>query len=83
MMVSNRDFVMARAVRNNPDGSILSNHVSVEFPDAGECKGFVRGEIFASGYHIVPTGPNSCTCVYVVQVDPKGVRRKLNFPDFL
>lgn len=71
MMVSNRDFVMARAVRTFPDGSILSNHVSVVYPGVDEVRGFVRGDVFASGYHIVPTA-DGCTCVYVVQIDPKG-----------
>lgn len=72
MVVSNRDFVMARAVRVNDDGSILANHVSIEHPEKGDQKGFVRGEIDVSGYYIVPKSDNSCTCYYVVQLDPKG-----------
>eukprot|EP00339_Tiarina_fusa_P019994 CAMPEP_0117036446 /NCGR_PEP_ID=MMETSP0472-20121206/25820_1 /TAXON_ID=693140 ORGANISM="Tiarina fusus, Strain LIS" /NCGR_SAMPLE_ID=MMETSP0472 /ASSEMBLY_ACC=CAM_ASM_000603 /LENGTH=177 /DNA_ID=CAMNT_0004746211 /DNA_START=8 /DNA_END=538 /DNA_ORIENTATION=+ len=72
MVASNRDFVMARSVRVNDDGSIAANHVSIEHPDCGEQKGYVRGEIDVSGYYIVPTGENSCKCYYVVQLDPKG-----------
>merc|ERR1711879_283834 len=72
MVASNRDFVMARSVRENEDGSISANHVSVEHPDVPAEKGFVRGEIDVSGYYIVPTGENSCKCYYVVQLDPKG-----------
>ena len=73
MMVTNRDFVMARAVRRLEDGTILSNHRSVVHPDCGDCKGFVRGDVFESGYYIKPNGNGGCTVVYVVQIDPKGV----------
>jgi len=72
MMVTNRDFVMARAVRRLEDGTILSNHRSVVHPDCGDCKGFVRGDVFESGYYIKPNGNGGCTVVYVVQIDPKG-----------
>lgn len=72
MMVSNRDFVMARSVRTNDDGTIVANHVSIEHPDVGENKGFVRGEIDVSGYFIEPLSDSSCRVTYVVQLDPKG-----------
>ena len=73
MLASNRDFVMSRSVKVNDDGSISANHVSVEHPEMGDQKGYVRGEIDVSGYYITPTGDNSCKCYYVVQLDPKGV----------
>jgi len=73
MVVTNRDFLMARAVRKCDDGVILSNHVSVvSDEDCPDCKGFVRGEVFASGYWIKPNDDNTSTVAYVVQIDPKG-----------
>eukprot|EP00339_Tiarina_fusa_P015843 CAMPEP_0117023768 /NCGR_PEP_ID=MMETSP0472-20121206/17710_1 /TAXON_ID=693140 ORGANISM="Tiarina fusus, Strain LIS" /NCGR_SAMPLE_ID=MMETSP0472 /ASSEMBLY_ACC=CAM_ASM_000603 /LENGTH=205 /DNA_ID=CAMNT_0004729991 /DNA_START=70 /DNA_END=687 /DNA_ORIENTATION=- len=72
MMVTNRDFVMARAVKRNDDGVILSNHVSVVVDDCPDAKGFVRGDVFASGYWIKPNGDGTSTVAYVVQIDPKG-----------
>ena len=71
MVVSNRDFVMARAVKKEGN-VILSNHVSVPYPDHGEQKGYVRGEIDVSGYVIEPLDNGKCSCTYVVQLDPKG-----------
>eukprot|EP01115_Flamella_aegyptia_P014368 TRINITY_DN812_c0_g1_i1.p1 TRINITY_DN812_c0_g1~~TRINITY_DN812_c0_g1_i1.p1 ORF type:complete len:214 (+),score=65.86 TRINITY_DN812_c0_g1_i1:37-642(+) len=71
-LITNRDFLMARAVKTLDDGTILANHVSCEHDDCPEQKGFVRGEIKASGYHFKPTGDNSCKATYVVQIDPKG-----------
>ena len=75
MLVTSRDFVMARSVRRNADGSILSNHVSVVHPGTGDQKGYVRGEVDVSGYFIEPISDSSCKCTYVVQLDPKGVCR--------
>uniref|UniRef100_A0A7S4MT69 START domain-containing protein n=1 Tax=Vannella robusta TaxID=1487602 RepID=A0A7S4MT69_9EUKA len=72
MMVTNRDFVMARAVKRCDDGTILSNHVSVVDDDAPDAKGFVRGDVFASGYWLKPNGDGTSTAAYVVQIDPKG-----------
>ena len=79
MVVSNRDFVMARAVKREGN-VILSNHVSVPYPDHGEQKGYVRGEIDVSGYVIEPLDDGKCTCTYVVQLDPKGVCNSVFFP---
>ena len=73
MLVYNRDFVLSKAVVRR-DGVILANHVSTTHPDAPEQKGFVRGEIYATGYYIIPVSDNESKCVYVIQLDPKGVR---------
>ena len=71
MLVYNRDFVLSKAVVRR-DGVILANHVSTTHPDAPEQKGFVRGEIYATGYYIIPVSDNESKCVYVIQLDPKG-----------
>lgn len=72
MMVTNRDFILSRAVRRKDDGVILSNHVSVNVDECPDEKGFVRAEALASGYWIKPTETGS-TIAYLVQIDPKGV----------
>ena len=71
-MVYPRDFVMSRGIRRKEDGTIISNHIACEHPKAGEVKGYVRGQLRASGYHIKPNDGGGCTVTYVVQVDPKG-----------
>ncbi len=72
MLVYNRDFVLSKVVvRRN--GKIIANHVSTTHDGAPEQKGFVRGEIYATGYYIIPISDNESRCVYVIQLDPKGV----------
>lgn len=73
MMVTNRDFALARAVKRCDDGIILSNHISVETDEIPPESGFVRGEVAESGYWIKENedGKNSLVA-YVVQIDPKG-----------
>ena len=71
MVVTNRDFVMSRGIKKNDDGTVLSNHVSVVFPNHPEQKGYVRGEVDVSGYYFEPQG-DKCVVTYVVQIDPKG-----------
>jgi hypothetical protein len=70
--VSNRDFILAYADRKNEDGTYQVSAVSTTHDKGDECKGFVRGEIFSSGYYIKPIGDKECECIYIVQLDPKG-----------
>lgn len=39
------------------------------------CTGFVRAISILTGYFIKPTGPNSCTFIYLSQADPKGTTK--------
>lgn len=71
-MVTNRDFVLSRGIKRLDDGVILSNHVSIVTDECPDKKGYVRGEVFASGYWIKPT-EGGARIAYVVQIDPKGV----------
>lgn len=72
-MVTNRDFCLARAVKVLDDGTIISNHVSVNCVGCPEEKSYVRAEAAASGFYIKGNEDGTTTVAYVIQVDPNGV----------
>uniref|UniRef100_G3PYG2 START domain-containing protein 10 n=1 Tax=Gasterosteus aculeatus aculeatus TaxID=481459 RepID=G3PYG2_GASAC len=69
--IKNRDVVSLRSWQVKGDEYTVINF-SVKHPKYPPCTGFVRAISILTGYFIKPTGPNSCTFIYLSQADPKG-----------
>ncbi|XP_077956732.1 START domain containing 14 [Gasterosteus aculeatus] len=69
--IKNRDVVSLRSWQVKGDEYMVINF-SVKHPKYPPCTGFVRAISILTGYFIKPTGPNSCTFIYLSQADPKG-----------
>ncbi|XP_041653463.1 START domain containing 14 [Cheilinus undulatus] len=69
--INNRDVITLRSWRVMDDEYIIMNF-SVKHPDHPPRNDFVRAISILTGYLIKPTGPNSCSFIYLSQADPKG-----------
>ncbi|TSQ81018.1 START domain-containing protein 10 [Bagarius yarrelli] len=69
--LKNRDVVTVRSWRASEDEKIIVNY-SVKHPKFPPRKDLVRAVSLLTGYLVKPTGPNSCTFIYLSQADPKG-----------
>ncbi|XP_035525296.1 START domain containing 14 [Morone saxatilis] len=69
--VKNRDVVSLRSWQVMEDEYIIVNF-SVKHPKYPPRRDLVRAISILTGYFIKPTGPNSCTFIYLSQADPKG-----------
>lgn len=69
--IKNRDVVTLRSWRVKDDEYVIVNF-SVKHPKYPPRKDLVRAISIQTGYFIKPTGPNSCTFIYLSQADPKG-----------
>lgn len=69
--IKNRDVVSLRSWQTTDDEYIIINF-SVKHPKYPPTKDLVRAVSMLTGYFIKPTGPNSCTFIYLSQADPKG-----------
>lgn len=70
-MVSDRDFILVSARREDQDKTILISK-SVELKDFPVQDGVVRGEVIHSGFVLIPEGENKTKAYYYTQADPKG-----------
>ncbi|XP_068571125.1 START domain containing 14 [Cebidichthys violaceus] len=69
--IKNRDVVSLRSWQVMEDEYIIINF-SVKHPKYPPRSDLVRAISIITGYFIKPTGPNSCTFIYLSQADPKG-----------
>ncbi|XP_028272430.1 START domain containing 14 [Parambassis ranga] len=69
--IKNRDVVTLRSWQVMDDEYIIINF-SVKHPKYSPRSDLVRAISLLTGYYIQPTGPNSCTFIYLSQADPKG-----------
>uniref|UniRef100_UPI0037E84836 START domain containing 14 n=1 Tax=Semicossyphus pulcher TaxID=241346 RepID=UPI0037E84836 len=69
--ITNRDVVSLRSWRVMDDEYIIINF-SVKHPNYPPRRNLVRAISLLTGYLIKPTGPNSCSFIYLSQADPKG-----------
>ncbi|XP_075959073.1 START domain containing 14 [Anarhichas minor] len=69
--IKNRDVVSLRSWQVMEDEYIIINF-SVKHPKYPPRSDLVRAISIITGYLIKPTGPNSCTFIYLSQADPKG-----------
>uniref|UniRef100_A0A3P8SHC0 START domain-containing protein 10 n=1 Tax=Amphiprion percula TaxID=161767 RepID=A0A3P8SHC0_AMPPE len=69
--IKKRDVVTLRSWQKIDDEYIIINF-SVKHPKYPPTKKLVRAVSMLTGYFIKPTGPNSCTFIYLSQADPKG-----------
>uniref|UniRef100_A0A8D0AX05 START domain-containing protein 10 n=1 Tax=Sander lucioperca TaxID=283035 RepID=A0A8D0AX05_SANLU len=69
--IKNRDVVTLRSWQVTEDEYIIFNF-SVKHLKYPPRKDLVRAISILTGYLIKPTGPNSCTFIYLSQADPKG-----------
>ncbi|XP_042275381.1 START domain containing 14 [Thunnus maccoyii] len=69
--IKNRDVVTLRSWQVTDDEYIIVNF-SVKHPKHPPRSDLVRAISILTGYYIKPTGPNSCTFIYLSQADPKG-----------
>ncbi|KAM7000031.1 START domain containing 14 [Tautogolabrus adspersus] len=69
--ITNRDVVSLRSWQVMDDEYIIINF-SVKHPNYPPSSNLVRAISILTGYLIKPTGPNSCTFIYLSQADPKG-----------
>ncbi|KAF5895385.1 ras-related protein Rab-41 isoform X1, partial [Clarias magur] len=69
--LKNRDVITVRSWRDSEDEYIIVNY-SVKHPKYPPRKDLVRAVSILTGYLVKPTGPNSCTFIYLSQADPKG-----------
>ncbi|XP_076595033.1 START domain containing 14 [Chaetodon auriga] len=69
--IKNRDVVTLRSWQVMDDEYIIVNF-SVKHPKYPPRSSLVRAVSILTGYYIKPTGPNSCTFIYLSQADPKG-----------
>ncbi|TDH07482.1 hypothetical protein EPR50_G00106650 [Perca flavescens] len=69
--IKNRDVVTLRSWQVTEDEYIIFNF-SVKHLKYPPRKNLVRAISILTGYLIKPTGPNSCTFIYLSQADPKG-----------
>ncbi|KAM3612385.1 uncharacterized protein V6R79_007877 [Siganus canaliculatus] len=74
--ITNRDVVTLRSWQMMEDDFVIINF-SVKHPKHPPHKGLVRAVSILTGYLIKPTGPNSCTFIYLSQADPKGFLPKV------
>jgi hypothetical protein len=73
MMVSNRDFCVARTMGKLDDGSYYILSTSITHKDCPERKGFVRARVQISGWMLRPADDGKSTIVTTVSVvDPAG-----------
>ncbi|XP_062855903.1 START domain containing 14 [Trichomycterus rosablanca] len=69
--LKNRDVVTLRSWQSSDDEFIIVNY-SVKHPKYPPRTDLVRAVSVLTGYLVKPTGPNSCTFIYLSQADPKG-----------
>ncbi|KAM9471147.1 START domain containing 14 [Clarias gariepinus] len=69
--LKNRDVITVRSWHASEDEYIIVNY-SVKHPKYPQRKDLVRAVSILTGYLVKPTGPNSCTFIYLSQADPKG-----------
>ncbi|KAF7228497.1 START domain containing 14 [Nothobranchius furzeri] len=69
--IKNRDVVTLRSWQVTDDEYTIINF-SVKHPKHPPHSHLVRAVSILTGYLIKPTGPNSCTFIYLSQADPKG-----------
>uniref|UniRef100_A0A667Y2G6 START domain-containing protein 10 n=1 Tax=Myripristis murdjan TaxID=586833 RepID=A0A667Y2G6_9TELE len=69
--LKNRDVVTLRSWQVTDEDYVIINY-SVKHPKYPPLKNFVRAVSILTGYVIKPTGPNSCSFIYLSQADPKG-----------
>ncbi|XP_044061453.1 START domain containing 14 [Siniperca chuatsi] len=69
--IMNRDVVSLRSWQVMDDEYIIVNF-SVKHPKYPPRSNLVRAISILTGYLIKPTGPNSCTFIYLSHADPKG-----------
>ncbi|XP_038145427.1 START domain containing 14 [Cyprinodon tularosa] len=69
--IKNRDVVTLRSWRVKDDEYIIINF-SVKHTKYPPQSNLVRAVSLLTGYFIKPTGPKSCTFIYLSQADPKG-----------
>ncbi|XP_026213107.1 START domain containing 14 [Anabas testudineus] len=75
MPIKNRDVVTLRSWQVKDDEYTIVNF-SVKHPKYPPRSDRVRAISIITGYYIKPTGPNSCTFIYLSQADPKGALPK-------
>ncbi|TNN50816.1 PCTP-like protein [Liparis tanakae] len=68
--IKNRDVVSLRSWQVTDDEYIIINF-SVKHPKYPPRSDLVRAISILTGYFVKPTGPNSCTFIYLSQADPK------------
>lgn len=73
--IKKRDVVTLRSWQVTDDEYIIVNF-SVKHPKYPPRNDHVRAVSILTGYLIKPTGPNSCTFIYLSQADPKGALPK-------
>jgi len=75
LLKQKRDFVIIYHWFEQRDGSIVLVGHSVDHLDAPLVSGYIRGQVFASGYIITPKSSNRLVCkvVYMSHFDPRGI----------
>lgn len=73
--IKNRDVVTLRSWQVK-DGEYTIVNFSVKHPEYPPRSPLVRAVSIQTGYHIKPSGPESCTFIYLSQADPKGALPK-------
>ncbi|XP_037635143.1 START domain containing 14 [Sebastes umbrosus] len=69
--IKNRDVVSLRSWQVTEEEFTIMNF-SVKHPEYPPRRDIVRAISILTGYLIKPTGPTSCTFIYLSQADPKG-----------